>query len=269
MKKMHRYLAVVLFSSGALLAGTALAQSPFDGTWRIDHSKTKHEHKPFADYLAQGWYHCESCATPYAIKADGTDQPVSNEAFDTMSVKEVDASTVAIVGKKAGTTIFESTSTVSADGTTLTRKGVNHPPGGQEPVQWTATYKRIGEPPPGVHAISGKWRHVREADSENGLLTTYKTNGDELTMTMKTGMNYTAKFDGKDYPLKGSYRFDTVSLKRIGERTFEETDKMKGQVVEFDTWTVSPDDKTLTLVDVQKPTDRQSTLVFMKVLEEK
>jgi len=51
MKKMHRYLAVVLFSSGALLAGTALAQSPFDGTWRIDHSKTKHEHKPFADYF--------------------------------------------------------------------------------------------------------------------------------------------------------------------------------------------------------------------------
>lgn len=106
---------------------------------------------------------------------------------------------------------------------------------------------------------------IKEETSENGMLTTYKSKGDELTMTMQTGANYTAKFDGKDYPFKGFYRFDTVSLKRLGDRSFEETDKLKGKVVEIDTWTVPQDGKTLNLVEVQMPTGRKSTLVFDRV----
>ncbi|MFZ0796644.1 MAG: hypothetical protein WCA13_05715 [Terriglobales bacterium] len=51
-------------------------------------------------------------------------------------------------------------------------------------------------------------------------------------MSMPTGESYTAKLDGKDYPVKGAYPYDSVSLKRINDRTIEETDKRDGKVVE-------------------------------------
>ena len=100
-------------------------------------------------------------------------------------------------------------------------------------------------------------------------MTTYKTKGDELTLTRPTGETYTANFDGKEYPVKGSYAYDTVSLKRLGDRSFEETDKLKGNVIEIDTWTVSSDGKTLTVVAVEKPSDRKSTDVMTKAPEKK
>lgn len=57
---------------------------------------------------------------------------------------------------------------------------------------------------------------------------------------------YTATFDGKDVPIKGG-ALETVSLKRIDDRTFERIGKIKGQVAETSTWKVSPDGKTLTV----------------------
>lgn len=269
MKKIHRYFAFVVFSTGILWAANSLAQSPFDGTWRSDPSKTTHDAKPIVTYIAQGWYHCESCVPSYAVKADGTDQPVSDQEIDTLSVKIDDDRTVTSVGKKNGKVVDEVTSTVSADGKTKTRKGVYYPPNSEKPVNYTQTFKRIGTMPSGVHATSGRWQDVKGAESENGLVITYKTKGDELTMTRPTGETYTANFDGKEYPVKGSYEYDTVSLKRLGERAIEETDKLKGKVIEIDTWTVSSDGKTLTVASVEKPSDRKDTYVLTRVPEKK
>jgi hypothetical protein len=144
--------------AGALLvacAATSLAQSPFDGTWKTDLSKTKYESKPFVGYLAQGWWHCESCVPTYAIKADGTDQPVTDQDVDTQSVKEVDAKSISFVGKKNQKVVYEATVTVSADGKTATEKGVSYPPNSDKPNNWLSTYKRVGVAPSGVHAASG------------------------------------------------------------------------------------------------------------------
>ena len=57
---------------------------------------------------------------------------------------------------------------------------------------------------------------------------------------------YTAQFDGKDYPIKGG-ALETVSLKKIDDLTFERTGKVKGAVAETSTWKLSPDGKTLTV----------------------
>ena len=62
-----------------------------------------------------------------------------------------------------------------------------------------------------------------------------------------TTTEYTANFDGKDYPLTGVQYADTVSLKRIDARTTERTDKNGGQAVLFFTRIVSQDGKTMTV----------------------
>jgi hypothetical protein len=59
-------------------------------------------------------------------------------------------------------------------------------------------------------------------------------------------IDYTAKDDGKDYPISNSV-LDRVTLKRIDARTVERIGKVHGQPVETRTRTVSSDGKTLTI----------------------
>ena len=62
-----------------------------------------------------------------------------------------------------------------------------------------------------------------------------------------TKTEYTAQYDGKDYPITGSQNIDTVSLKRIDARTIERTDKKGEKVVTTGTQVLSPDGKTMTV----------------------
>jgi len=61
-----------------------------------------------------------------------------------------------------------------------------------------------------------------------------------------THMEYTAKSDGKDYPVTGSSTSDTLSVKRIDSRTREYTGKRAGQVVGTVRIVISKDGKTST-----------------------
>ena len=63
----------------------------------------------------------------------------------------------------------------------------------------------------------------------------------------KTSFEYTAKYDGKDYPVTGSDTFDMIALKRINDRTTQATLKKSGKVVSTARRVVSKDGKMLTL----------------------
>ena len=60
-------------------------------------------------------------------------------------------------------------------------------------------------------------------------------------------LTYTARFDGKDYPADVASSLDTVSIKRIDPRTVERVGKVKGQVVQTETYSVSSDGHMLTV----------------------
>jgi len=73
---------------------------------------------------------------------------------------------------------------------------------------------------------------------------TTTTNGNaEVTYNLV----YTAKFDGKDYPADVASSFNTIEMKRLDGRTIERIGKTKGKVAETETYTVSPDGKTLSV----------------------
>jgi hypothetical protein len=63
---------------------------------------------------------------------------------------------------------------------------------------------------------------------------------------IRTECQYTANYDGKDYPITGSKNADTVSLKKVDSRTIERTDKKAGKVVETSTTVFSEDGKSCT-----------------------
>jgi hypothetical protein len=81
-----------------------------------------------------------------------------------------------------------------------------------------------------------------ESDGDN---IKYSSDGIDATGN-PTHVEYTAKYDGKDYPVTGSPSSDTVALERIDSNTVQSTMKKDGQVVMTVTSVVSKDGKTRT-----------------------
>src|SRR5712691_4865610 len=82
-----------------------------------------------------------------------------------------------------------------------------------------------------------------------------------------TKAEYTANFDGKDYPITGNPNSDTVSLKRIDARTTERIDKKDGKVTLRLKRVVSTDGKTMTVTVKGKDAkgqDVNNTIMFEK-----
>ncbi len=82
-----------------------------------------------------------------------------------------------------------------------------------------------------------------EAAGEGEKLTADGVRGDDTPIRVE----YTAQYDGKDYPISGSPMADTVSLKRLDANTTERTDKKGGKVVQTLTRKLSSDGKTATI----------------------
>jgi len=87
------------------------------------------------------------------------------------------------------------------------------------------------------------------------LTRTYEVTGADVKYSLK-GMDaegkpilveYSAKYDGKDYPVTGSPDFDAISFKRVDGGATEATLKKGGKVVQTSKRAVSKDGKTLTL----------------------
>lgn len=213
-----------------LLPMFAWAQSSFDGTWKLNasHALSTLNRETFA--LKNGTYTCSTCKPKIAVKADGTDQKVpAVKEFDTLSVKQVNDKTVEFTRKKDGKVLSESTDTASADGKTLISQFKEYS-GDGNPVAGKLMLTRVSPGAPGSHAISGSWREVKLEDvSEDALVFTLKGTPDGLSMNSGTGESYEAKFDGKEYPLKGGRPDRTVSLKKVDDATIEETIKQEGK----------------------------------------
>ena len=227
----------------------AMAQSAFDGTWKIDLNKAQLPTKPDVYLLQDGMYHCKTCVPPVDIKADGQDQKVSGHPYyDTMSIKVVDDRTIEETDKKVGKTVLTSRTVVWPDGSTLTFTFTDSSATNSAPVTGKGEATRVAKGPAGSHAISGSWRTTKfESVSDNGLTFTYKVEGDSMTMTTQTGQTYTAKLDGTEAPYKGDPGTTSVSVKRLGKNTMEETDKRDGKVIAVLRLTVASSGKTMTV----------------------
>jgi hypothetical protein len=242
-----------LFFAGLLLLFLApllaMAQSPFDGTWKADPSTFQYPEKPDEYLLQNGMYSCKTCAPPIDIKADGTDQKVTGHPYlDTLAVKVIDDHNAESTSKKDGKVVGTEKDSVSPDGDTLTVNWTysGNPTGGTQSGSYTA--KRVAKGPAGANLISGSWHTQKEEDSAAVLTWTFKVSGNELTMTNFTGQSYTAKLDGTEAPYKGDPGITSVSVKMLSQDTLEETDKRDGMVIGIAKNTVTADGKTLKIV---------------------
>ncbi len=240
------------------------AQSPFDGTWKTNMAESKLSQKPYVFSVNNGMYDCQSCVPKIKVKADGLDQAVTGQSYDTLAVQVTDANTVQFSGKKAGKPEFQQTRTLSQDGKTLTISSTNYPADGSQSFKTEAKFTRTSNGPAGSNAISGSWRVQNVNEEAAGLISTWKGGGDGLTMSTPTGFGWEAKLDGKEYPVKGTYTSETVSLKPLSDRSIEVTYKRDGKLYSVEKVAVSPDGKKMTTVVDNKQTGRVSTFIDEK-----
>jgi len=247
--KNTRWLMAVAFLVGSLMPATARAQSPFDGTWKVDLKTAKFPEKPDVYLLQNGMYHCKTCVPAVNVKADGQDQKVGGHPYyDMVSIKVVNDRTIEETDKKDGKTVATSKTWLSADGNTLMFEFSDSSATNADPVTGKGEETRVAKGPAGAHAISGSWRMSKmNTLSDNGITFTYKVQGDSLNMTNLTGQSYTAKLDGTEAPYKGNPGTTTVSVKRVDKNTMEETDKRDGKVIAVARMMVSADGKTMTI----------------------
>ena len=249
---MKRILFLAMF--GLLLTPVlAAAQSAFDGTWKVDMNKVDFPKKPYVYSLQNGMYECKTCVPPVEVKADGMDQKVMGHPYyDSVAIKVVNDHEVEETDKKDGKVVGTSKLMVSPDGKTMTFEFTDSSNTNGAPVTGKGEDIRVGDKPPaGANMITGSWRTTKfENMSDNGITWTYKVSGDQLTMTTPTGQSYTAKMDGTETPMKGDPGITSVSVKKMGNNTIEETDMRNGKVigvmkatVSGNTLTASYDDK--------------------------
>jgi hypothetical protein len=237
-----------------LLAMPVMAwAAPFDGTWVGDVASTKIEGKPNTYLLQDGQYFCDACQPEVRIAADGNSHKLSGHSYyDEMTVAVLDPQSIKVSTRQNGQKTYERTLTVSADGRTLTDNFVNYQAPKPEPAKFV--YTRIKAGPTGAHAISGTW----EPDTKNTTMsadlitTSYQETPDGLKMSTPTGQSYDAKYDGKEYLTAGDPGKTLVSLKHLGAREIQETDKRNGKVTDVIVMKVSADGQTMHVVDHDK-----------------
>ena len=185
-----------------LLPLQAMAENAFDGTWKIDISQIKSSTKPMVVTLKDGNYSC-NCTPPIKIKADGMDHPVTGHPrIDSDAIKIVDDHTIVETAKKDGKVVNTRTTTVAADGKTATFESVSSRPTGDATVKGTQT--RVAAGAPGSHAAAGSWTTTSYQSASDSMLgTTYKFDGDSVTMNDQRGESYTATLGGKPGALQG------------------------------------------------------------------
>ena len=222
------------------------AESPFDGAWKVDPS-TYDSISDTVIVLQNGTYQMLSSVPIINIKADGTDQPVPGARdYDTLAVKIVNDRTVETISKKAGRVVESLKATVSPDRKTTTVEDTYYPIAGKQPVTSKVTHIRVAAGPSGSHAVSGSWR-IQKAEASASAHTSFtlKSTPDGL-MYSEIGVSYDAKFDGKEYPFKG-VSGGVISLTKLNDRSFIETFRCDGKVVEVNHMTVSADGKTMSI----------------------
>jgi hypothetical protein len=230
-----------------LMPARVVAQSAFDGIWKIDVNQTQLPTKPGVYLLLNGTYHCRTCIPPIDVRADGMDHQVAGDScYDTVNIKVLDGRTVQETDKSKGNIVHTEKITVAPSGNTATWEFADSCDANGEEVTWKQISVRVTNGPPGSHPISGSWRAMRIVNSsENGLTATMKLEGDTFSFMDSTGQSYTAVMDGPDAPLSGGAANTTVSVRRVAEDTIEETDNRAGKVVSVTRFTVSADGKTL------------------------
>jgi hypothetical protein len=226
-----------------VMTATAFAAGdPFVGRWKLDAAKTKFKDAMRVESAGANAYTFDFGGGPETIRADGTDQP--GISGTTLAVSSDAPARWTIVRKMGGHTVVTARWTLSDDGKTLTDDFTQFGSDGS-PIVLRYVYDKSGS----GDGIAGTW------STDSGRMTSdyfievkpWGANGLSFVNAL-AGQTKNVKFDGKQYPEEGPNVNPgaMASIRRLGDRAVEITEKVGDKIVNTQQITLSPDLKTLT-----------------------
>jgi hypothetical protein len=243
-----------------LLSSPGFADTPFDGTWSMNTSKSHlaGDTMTYAD-AGNGMLKYTDSDQTYTFKLDGSSF-TTPMGIERTFLKTADDSYTTTA--KKGTLLLRTTTLqVSADGKTLMTESKGTKPNGDN-FDNTATYVRTS---PGKGLIGG-WKSTKVTISSPNSLTIQTDGSDGVTLTLsEIKATCQAKWGGKDFPATGPTVADglTLAVSKTGPKSFKMVQKAKDKVVFIAHYRVSPDGKTMTM----HGTDGQGKEPFTEVFD--
>lgn len=237
--------ALVLLASGIVAATQSQKANdlPYAGKWKLNVARSDFGETTITiARTASGQMQFTTAGQSYTFQVDGKDYP---SLFGrTTAWKQIDANTWESTTKQSGKVVSTETTTVSADGKTLsmTLKGLK--PGGGTFDQ-TIVHERVS----GGSGLAGKWKTKNYSTSPPTVLELAASGTDGLTIKVPDlQITCEAKFDGKDYPVTGPTVPPglTMALEKTAPRSFDITEKQDGKTLFALSFALSGDGKTLT-----------------------
>lgn len=248
-------LVGVLAATGSLWA----ADLPWVGQWKINVAKSDFGQSTIT-YGAAGPDEMQWTADGQTMKFKMDGKEYTNPFGGTAIWKKIDASTWETVNKTKDQVVSTETSRLSADGKTMTVGVRGTRPNGKAFENEYVLTRVSGGP-----GLLGTWKTAKVSLGAPSVVELTPFENDGLTLRIvDTGTTWSAKFDGKDNPVKGSTVPEgyTVALRRTGPRSFDYTQKLNGKLISSGSNTVSADGKTFTGIDTASGTSEKTTAVY-------
>ena len=238
------------------------ADDPFAGKWKLDSSRSQlpADTMKVESGSANKYTFIFSEPNTETVAIDGTDQP--GISGTTLSVTEQGPRIWRVVRKSKGRTLLTAIWTLSEDGGKLHDSYTEYRPDGSP---FTVDYLYLRKA--GGSGFAGTWQSTTEifVSPYEIQIKPYQGNGLSVIDPV-AGVNKSLKFDGRDYPNSGpNANPDMLSSgRRISDRRFELTDKLKGQLQSIDDFQLSPDLQTITETQHGADRDKPTILLFKR-----
>lgn len=246
----------------AILSAPASAASPWDGTWKLDQSKSHMTGDTFSETAAaNGMIHFSNGSTiQYNYRCDS--KPYSTLADYTLACTQVSARVRVLKSMERGTSTDMTRVTLSPDGKTQTDLGTGTQPDGTH-YSSTTVYRRVSG-----SGWYGTWRDVK-ASTNVAALISFAVSGKHVTLGFP-GYKQQAKvaIDGAPAHLTGPRLPPGVMLllKSHGHGALEQQIVWHGKIYNEDIYSISPDGKTLTDVSwTPGKENEKQTYVYDKI----
>jgi hypothetical protein len=254
-----RYSFVVAIAMLAA-AGTALAESPWAGTWKMDpaQSKLTGDTIRFVSAGNELTYTAGGHTTKVTLDGSPTKTWIGSEE----SWKKIDDNTYESHETQNGVALGTDTWTLSPDGKSLKVESKGTRPDGSSRDD-VSDYTRVS----GTHGLAGKWKSTKTNMNEEQTYEIAENGSDGLTWNIPAIKGVLdAKFDGKDYAPVGPAvpKGLTIALVRTSPRSLKMTEKVNGEVISHSTMTLSADGKKFTEVGSAAKANEPFTEVWIK-----
>jgi hypothetical protein len=254
-----RYSFVVAIAMLAA-AGTALAESPWTGTWKLDPAQSKLTGDTIRFAIAGDELTYVAGGHTTKVKLGGS--PTKTWIGAEESWKKIDENTYESHATQNGADLGTDTWTLSPGGKTLKVESKETQPDGSSRDD-VSEYTRVA----GTHGLAGSWKSTKTKMNEERTYEIAAKGSDGLTWNIPAIKGVLdAKFDGKDYAPVGPTvpKGLTIALVRTSPRSLKMTEKVNGEVTLHSTMTLSADGKKFTEVGSTAKTNEPFTEVWVK-----